>query len=196
MDNEIKTLELLGQKYISLHSILNERTLRLWCATEARAIGHGGIIKVHKATGISKPTIIKGLRELDSPSNLSKDEIRLKGGGRKKLTDKDPSLLMDLDKLIEPITRGDPESPLRWSSKSTSKLANELCEQGHRVTQRTVHRILVAQKYSIKSNRKSKEGAKENPDRDLQFKFISDKTEEFLANDTQYSLLIRRKRKI
>jgi len=181
MDNEIKTLELLGQKYISLHSILNERTLRLWCATEARAIGHGGIIKVHKATGISKPTIIKGLRELDSPSNLSKDEIRLKGGGRKKLTDKDPSLLMDLDKLIEPITRGDPESPLRWSSKSTSKLANELCEQGHRVTQRTVHRILVAQKYSMKSNRKSKEGAKENPDRDLQFKFISDKTEVFLA---------------
>ncbi len=85
MDNEIKTLELLGQKYISLHSILNERTLRLWCATEARAIGHGGIIKVHKATGISKPTIIKGLRELDSPSNLSKDEIRLKGGGRKSL---------------------------------------------------------------------------------------------------------------
>jgi hypothetical protein len=181
MDNEIKTLELLGQKYISLHSILNERTLRLWCATEARAIGHGGIIKVHKATGISRPTIMKGLRELDNPSNLSKEEIRLKGGGRKKLTDKNPSLLTELDKLIEPITRGDPESPLRWSSKSTSKLANELCEQGHRVTQRTVHRILVAQKYSMKSNRKSREGAKENPDRDLQFKFISDKTEGLLA---------------
>lgn len=89
--------------------------------------------------------------------------------------------LVSLDKLIEPITRGDPESPLRWSSKSTSKLANELCEQGHRVTQRTVHRILVAQKYSMKSNRKSREGAKENPDRDLQFKFISDKTEGLLA---------------
>jgi len=181
MDKETETLQLLGQKYISLHSILNERALRLWCASEARALGHGGIIKVHKATGVSRPTIIKGLRELDSPSNLSKDEARLKGGGRKKLTDKDPSLLIALDKLIEPVTRGDPECSLRWSSKSTSKLANELCEQGYNITQRTVHRLLVVQKYSMKSNRKTNEGTKENPDRDLQFKFINDKAKELQA---------------
>lgn len=178
MDKDIDTLQLLGQKYISLHSILNERSLRLWCASEARALGHGGIIKVHKATGVSRPTIIKGLREIDSPSNLSKDQIRLKGGGRKKLIDKDPSLLMALDKLIEPATRGDPESALRWSSKSTSKLADELCEQGYNITQRTVHRLLIAQKYSMKSNRKTNEGTKENPDRDQQFKFINQKTME------------------
>jgi hypothetical protein len=176
MDKDIDTLQLLGQKYVSLHSILNERSLRLWCASEARALGHGGIIKVHKATGVSRPTIIKGLKELDNPSNLSKDQIRLKGGGRKKLIDKDPSLLMALDKLISPATRGDPESALRWSSKSTSKLADELCEQGYNITQRTVHRLLIAQKYSMKSNRKTNEGAKENPDRDQQFKFINQKT--------------------
>lgn len=184
MDKKIATLQLLGQKYISLHSILNERALRLWCASEARALGRGGIVKVHKATGVSRPTIIKGLRELDSPSDLSPNEVRLKGGGRKKLIDKDPSLLIALDKLIEPTTRGDPESALRWSSKSTSKLANELCEQGYNITQRTVHRLLIAQKYSMKSNRKTNEGAKKNPDRDLQFKFINDKVKELQAKQS------------
>jgi hypothetical protein len=168
-------------KYTSLKEALNERAIRLWCASEARAIGHGGILLVHQATGISRPTIIKGLKELDN-KNLKPNKIRAEGGGRKKLIDKDPDLLKDLDRLIEPVTRGDPENPLRWSSKSTIKLANELCEQGHRVTQRSVHRILEAQKYSMKSNRKTKEGAKENPDRDCQFKFINDKAKEFQNN--------------
>jgi len=174
-------IKLLAQKYINLHSVLNERALRLWCASEARALGYGGILQVHKATGISRPTIIKGLKELDTKTNLSIDKIRHRGGGRKKLTNKDVTLLADLDNLIEPATRGDPESPLRWSSKSTIKLAKELCEQGHNIAQRTVYRLLVAQKYSMKSNRKSNEGGKSNPDRDEQFNFINNKVLEFQA---------------
>ncbi|MBN2603418.1 MAG: ISAzo13 family transposase [Candidatus Thermoplasmatota archaeon] len=177
-DNDI-TAKLLAQKYIDLHSVLNEKALRLWSASEARALGYGGILQVHKVTGISRPTIIKGLKELNNKENISGDRVRRKGGGRKKLTDKDSTLLADLDSLIEPATRGDPESPLRWSSKSTIKLAKELREQGHNVTQRTVHRLLSAQKYSMKSNRKSNEGGKSNPDRDEQFNFINSKVIEF-----------------
>lgn len=174
-------LEVLTQKYMSLHKVLDERALRLWSAAEARALGHGGVLAVHRATGISRPTIIKGLKELDSKEVLAPTQVRRKGGGRKRITQKDNSLLADLDKLIEPVTRGDPESALRWSSKSTIKLAKELREQGHSVSQSTVHRLLVAQKYSMKSNRKSNEGTKDSPDRDLQFKFINDQTLHFQA---------------
>jgi hypothetical protein len=182
MNDKETPIKLIAQKYVHLHAVLHEKALRLWSASEAKALGHGGVLQVHKATGISRPTIIKGLKELACPENISGERIRHKGGGRKKLIYKDPSLLEDLYKLIEPVTRGDPESPLRWSSKSTKKLANELREQGHNVTQRTIHRILVAQKYSMKSNRKRNEGGKANPDRNEQFKFINDKTIEFQAN--------------
>jgi hypothetical protein len=175
-------LSIIGQKYISLHAVLDERALRLWCASEARALGYGGKELVHKATWISRPTINKGLKELDEPIVLGSDRVRRNGGGRKKLTDKDPFLLGDLDSLIEPATRGDPLNPLRWSSKSTIKLAKELQAQGHTITQRTVHRLLVAQKYSMKSNRKTNEGAKENPDRDQQFQFINQQTIDFQVN--------------
>ena len=165
-----------------MHAVLGERALRLWCASEARALGYGGKEIVHEATGVSRPTINKGLRELDEPFLLENDRVRRNGGGRKKLIDKDPFLQDALDSLIEPATRGDPLNPLRWSSKSTIKLAKELQGQGHTVTQRTVHRLLVAQKYSMKSNRKTNEGAKENPDRDQQFQFINAKTMDFQAN--------------
>ncbi|NNM59988.1 MAG: ISAzo13 family transposase [Legionellales bacterium] len=175
-------LQTIAEKYISLHGVLNERALRLWCASEARALGFGGKELVHKATGVSRPTINKGIKELDDPLLLQSDRIRRKGGGRKKLTNKDHFLLSDLDSLIEPATRGNPLNPLRWSSKSTIKLAKELQAQGHSVTQRTVHRLLVAQKYSMKSNRKTNEGAKDNPDRDQQFQFINEKTKEFQGN--------------
>jgi hypothetical protein len=169
------------RKFTNLRGVLNERATRLWCATEARALGHGGVIKVHLATKIARMTIFKGLKELDCASELEAARVRQKGGGRKPITDLDVTLLADLDKIIEPATRGDPETPLRWSSKSTIKLAEELVAQGHVITQRTVHRLLKAQKYSMKSNRKTKEGAKENPDRDEQFKFINAKSIEFQA---------------
>lgn len=182
MKKDDSKLQIIGQKYISLHAVLDERALRLWCASEARALGYGGKEIVHKATGVSRPTINKGLKELDEPLLLENDRVRRNGGGRKKLTDKDPFLQDALDSLIEPATRGDPLNPLRWSSKSTIKLAKELQAQGHTVTQRTVHRLLVAQKYSMKSNRKTNEGAKDNPDRDQQFQFINKKTMNFQAN--------------
>jgi len=182
MKKDDSKLQIIGQKYISLHAVLDERALRLWCASEARALGYGGKEIVHKATGVSRPTINKGLKELNEPILLENDRVRRAGGGRKKLTDKDPFLQDALDSLIEPATRGDPLNPLRWSSKSTIKLAKELQAQGHTVTQRTVHRLLVAQKYSMKSNRKTNEGAKDNPDRDQQFQFINEKAMDFQAN--------------
>ena len=152
----------LREKFTALQPFLNERSIRMWCATEAKAIGTGGKAIVHKATGVSWPTITKGLRELEIPQTdvHTTSGVRKKGGGRKKITDKDKTLLNDLDQLIEPSTRGDPETPLRWSSKSSIKLADELQEAGHQITQRTVHRLLSAQKYSMKSNRKTHEGKK------------------------------------
>lgn len=176
-------IKIIEKKFQSLHGSLHERALRLWCATEARAIGRGGIVKVHLATKISKITIRKGLEELDCSESSPSEKIRKKGAGRKKITIKDATLMEDLDKLIDPATRGDPESALRWSSKSTTKLADELVAQGHKITQRSVHRLLKDQKYSMKSNRKTNEGAKNNPDRDAQFNFINQKTLEFQAKD-------------
>jgi len=154
-----------------LCKVLNERALRAWCAAEAKALGHGGVTAVHKATGVSRPKITNGIKELDSKEVVEVSQVRRKGGGRKKITANDDSLLSDLDKLIDPVTLGDPESLLRWSSKSIAKLTKELCGLGHSISERTVYRLLVAQKYSMKSNRKTNEGAKNNPDRDLQFKF-------------------------
>lgn len=181
MTNKISQINILREKFISLRPLLNERSIRIWCATEAKAIGTGGKTIVHKATGVSWPTITKGSRELET---LQVDtgvtsRIRNKGGGRKKITDKDKTLLSDLDQLIDPSTRGDPETSLRWTSKSTIKLADELCKTGHKITQRSVHRLLTTQKYSMKSNRKTYEGTKNNPDRDAQFNFINKKIIDF-----------------
>jgi len=176
--------ELRGQikgRYIDLAGVLHERALRLWCASEAKAIGRGGIVLVHEATGISKPTITKGLKELAEGSPDLGKRVRRKGGGRHEVTKREPLLLEALNGLIEPATRGDPESPLRWTSKSAAKLAEELNSQGFKVAPRTVYRLLVAQKYSLKSNRKRKEGTKGNPDRDAQFRFINERTKEFQA---------------
>lgn len=118
---------------------LNEATLRLWAVVEARALGRGGVTTVAKASGLSRTTIYAGLRELDVASarpEKGTDGIRAPGGGRKRLVDKDPMLLSDLDALVEPSTRGDPQSPLRWTCKSTPRLAEELRAKGHTVSQR------------------------------------------------------------
>lgn len=172
-------IAILREKFVALQPLLTERSIRIWCATEAKAIGTGGKAMVHKATGVSWPTITKGLRELEASHTGVVSGIRSKGGGRKKIIEKDTTLLASLDKLIEPSTRGDPETSLRWTSKSTVKLADELRKAGHNVTQRTVHRLLRDQKYSMKSNRKTHEGTKNNPDRNAQFDFINKKTIEF-----------------
>src|SRR6266481_1583869 len=170
----------IEDKYRMLAGRLDEATLRLWAAVEARTLGRGGVSTVAKAIGMSRTTIYAGLEELgSSPPPLAslssspvggtgKRRIRVKGGGRKKLIDKDPTLLRDLDGLVEPTARGDPQSPLRWTCKSTPRLAQELAEQGHEVSQRSVCDLLAQLDYSLQSTRKTREGG-QHPDRDAQF---------------------------
>lgn len=173
----------IRRKYQDLTPLLNERLRRLWAAAEAREIGWGGVTAVSLATGLSQTTIAGGLRELqqapltpdhDPPA----DRVRRPGGGRKPLTSHDPSLLADLESLVDPVTRGDPQSPLRWTCKSTRKLAEALLQRGHTVGYRTVAAMLGELGYSLQSNRKAKEGAS-HPDRNAQFQYISDQVRRF-----------------
>ena len=160
------------EKYKTLAPLLDERARRWWAATEARAIGWGGISRVSEATGLSRITIKAGLDELHSTPGEDAGRIRKPGGGRKGLTEHDPGLLDALESLVDPVTRGDPMSPLRWTCKSADRLASELAASGHRVSERTVSRLLHALGYSLQSNRKTIEG-KDHPDRDAQFRHIS-----------------------
>jgi transposase len=171
-------------KFQALSKRLDEATLRLWAATEARSLGRGGISQVAQATGMSRTTIYAGLSELEpeAPSERGgRGRIRATGGGRKKLTDKDPNLLSDLDALVEPMTRGDPMSPLRWTCKSTYRLAEELKRRGHQVGQRTVCDLLGQAGYSLQSTRKTREGAR-HEDRDAQFIHIAKMVAEYQAS--------------
>src|SRR4051812_8891122 len=137
--------QVIAEKFAVLESVLDERARRLWAAAEARAIGRGGITRVSEATGLSRITIRMGLRELDhSPPPLdrvaSAGGVRRRGGGRKPLIDHDPKLERALEVLVDPVTRGDPMSPLRWTCKSAAKLAAELQAQGHTASERSVNR--------------------------------------------------------
>jgi transposase len=167
----------LIEKYASLKAHLNERALRLSAAADARLIGHGGVSSVAQATGISRTTIYAGLKELDEEISVVK--IRRGGAGRKPLTYTNPSIVAALKKLVDPATRGDPVSPLCWTSKSTTKLAKELTDMGHPVSQRSVWNLLTELGFSMQSNRKSNEGAN-HPDRDAQFQFISNSVSTYL----------------
>ena len=152
---------------------MNEVGLRLWAANEALSLGYGGVSEVSRATELSRTTIHAGIAELEKAVVAPEpNRIRRSGGGRKRLTDKDPGLLAALNKLVDPVTRGDPECPLRWTSKSTTKLAQELSENGHPVSQRTICDLLTGQGYSLQSVRKTREG-KQHPDRDAQFQFLN-----------------------
>lgn len=164
----------LKKKYDALKVHLDERSLRLCAASDARLLGHGGVSIVARAVNISRTTIYAGIKDIDQ--SLMIDGIRRAGAGRKSLKESNPKLLDDLDKLVDPVTRGDPESPLRWTSKSTTKLTKELQEMGHSISQRSVWKLLDDLGYSMQSNRKSNEGAS-HPDRDAQFHFISDTVE-------------------
>ena len=170
--------QVIEEKFRALSGRLDEATLRLWAAVEARALGHGGVSTVASAVGLSRTTIYAGLRELamtpysGEPVTARVSGVRAKGGGRKKLTVKDPTLLRDLDALVEPTTRGDPQSPLRWTCKSTPRLAKELVAQGHPVSQRTVCDLLAQLDYSLQATRKIHKG-KRQADRDAQFSHIA-----------------------
>ncbi len=170
-------IETIQQKYAALAPLLNERTRRLWAATEARALGHGGIACVERATGISRATLVRGLAELDAPDPpLAPERIRRAGGGRKRAVEKDPSLQADLDALVEPTTAGAPDSPLRWTSKSLRRLAEELQAQGHRVSDHLVGELLHERGYSLQANRKTREGSS-HPDRAAQFAYVNEQVQ-------------------
>jgi hypothetical protein len=174
-------VETISEKYASLEPVLGERARRLWAATEARAIGRGGISRVAEATGLSRITIRAGLNELRSTPGGEGDvvgRVRRPGGGRKPLTEHDPELLSALEALVDPVTRGDPMSPLRWTCKSADKLASELTASGHPASERTVSRLLHVLGYSLQSNRKTIEG-KDHPDRDAQFRHINRRVKAF-----------------
>ncbi|MCE9556990.1 MAG: ISAzo13 family transposase [Planctomycetes bacterium] len=165
----------IGRKFRSVVVELDERRRRQWAAAEAHDLGRGGISLVARATGLSRPTIRVGLRELKLPSKQRAAvglRVRQVGGGRRPLTETDPGLLAALETLVEPVTRGDPESPLRWTCKSTTKLAKELGRQNHPVSDRTVAMLLKQAGYSLQANRKTREGAS-HPDRNAQFEFLN-----------------------
>ena len=153
---------------------MTERSRRIWAATEAQALGRGGIAAVSRATGIDRNTIAKGLRELDSPKTLAPERIRRAGGGRKRSSAVDPSLMEDLERLIDPQTRGDPGSSLRWTCKSVRRLADELKRKGHQVSHNLVAALLHEMGYSPQANRKVREGTN-HPDRNEQFEKINRK---------------------
>jgi transposase len=156
---------------------MDERHTRLWAAAEARAPGYGGNAAVTKATGSGK-RIWKGIRELERAERQppvqppQRQRVRAPGAGRKTATEADPALWPNLEGLLDPVTRGDPESALRWTTKSTRRLAEELKAQGHHVSYRTVAKLLRDHGYSLQGTRKTIEG-KQHPDRDAQFQHIN-----------------------
>jgi hypothetical protein len=179
-----EVVELIREKYEALRRVMDERVTRLWAAAEARAVGRGGVAAVTAATGIRGKRIWMGSRELDEleaepPSEKPrKQRVRRSGAGRKPLVATDPELVADLESLIDPDTRGDPESPLRWTSKSKTKLAAELASLGHRVSATTVGRLLHDLGYSLQAAKKNLEGT-QHPDRDEQFAYINKQAKRF-----------------
>ena len=166
----------IRRKYRALSDMMNERMRRQWAATEASDLGWGGVTRVARATGLARNTIMVGVRELACrrlhPRATPSLRIREVGGGRKSLTETDLGLQAALDALVNPATRGHPESPLRWTCKSTSNLAAELARQNHPVSDRTVAALLKAAGYSLQANRKTREGSS-HEDRNAQFEYIS-----------------------
>jgi hypothetical protein len=174
-----RDLSALREKVVRLWPHLDERARRLFAASEARELGRGGISAVSRVCGLSRVTITKGLRELDEPP-LPAGRVRRRGAGRPRLEVSDPELVDCLDALVEPLSRGDPESPLRWTSKGTRVLAGELTAAGHPVSHETVAQLLRALDYSLQGTRKAEEG-KQHPDRDAQFRFINEEVRKALA---------------
>jgi len=201
--------EEIAKKFKRIEKHSNEKLRRIWCANEAISIGFGGVTKVSRGTGLSRTTITKAIKELKAEeekglkaeeglkkaeeetegteiiSKSLRNRVRKAGGGRKLKTEKDPNLTSDILKCVESSTLGDPESPLKWCSKSTRNIADELNKNNteKRISHKTVSNILKKSGYSLQSNRKTNEGSKNNPDRDSQFNFINEKVKEFQKNN-------------
>ena len=163
----------IGDKYRLLVGGLDERGMRRWAAAEAVSLGRGGTAAVPRATGIAESTIRRGRRELACEERLETGRVRRPGAGRKPLTETDPTLLCDLERLVDDSSRGDPEAPLRWTAKSLRKLASELRAQGHEISAASVAPLLRRLGYSLQGNAKTREGAR-HPDRDAQFVHINE----------------------
>jgi transposase len=178
------TVQLIRSRFEALRPQMTERLRRHWAAAEATALGRGGITAVAAATGMSRTTITRGIRELRAAEASGGDtdvppgRSRRRGGGRRPLTQTDPTLLADLEALVEPSTRGDPQSPLRWTCTSTRKLAEALRRKGHRIGERAVAALLKRRGYSLQANRKTREGGS-HPDRDAQFRHIAARARAF-----------------
>lgn len=185
----------LKKRFELLAPFMDERMRRLHLAAEAKSIGYGGITEVSEVTGVSRTTITLGCEELMNPvgtQNLAR--IRKEGGGRKSIVEKRPEIEKELELLIEPYTRGDPESPLKWTSKSTRKLAEALEEKGFKVSHVTVAEILASMGYSLQANKKALEGSSNHPDRNAQFEYINEKAKAF-QNDKQPVISVDTKKK-
>jgi hypothetical protein len=167
-------------KFDALRGDLDERARRLWAATEVNALGYGGLGAVCRATGLAKSTIRFGQRELRAPTEAEFGRrVRRPGAGRKPITETDPGIVEALDALVEPTSRGDPMSPLRWTCKSTRVLAAELTRQGHRVSHTKVGELLEAQGFTLQGTSKQTEGSSQHPDRNDQFLHINAKVKGF-----------------
>jgi transposase len=175
--------DIMAEKFGIILPILNERQRRLLLAAEANAVGHGGIIAVSRASGVSRGTIVEGIRELAEGVVEPSTRVRREGGGRKRVEETDPAMVAALDQLISPDTRGDPESPLRWTCKSIRQLVAALAEMGFSVSTMTVRRLLQEMGYSLQGNAKVKEG-NQHPDRNLQFEYINEQVKAHQAQSS------------
>jgi len=171
----------IRMKYAALCHVLDERAKRLWAAAEVRSLPRGGLAAVFRATGLAKTTILRGMADLAVDAALPPGRVRRSGAGRPKASVLDPGLSSALERLVEPAVRGDPESPLRWTCKSTRKLAAELKQQGYDVSHSLVADLLHDAGYSLQANRKTREG-KDHPDRDAQFRHINRRMKRQLAH--------------
>ena len=170
----------IAERYRALGPELNERQRRLWAASEARSHGRGGIAAVVRATGISKNTVVRGIAEVRAGTRLSAGRVRAPGAGRTRLTESDPGLVGALEALVDPETRGDPESPLRWCSKSLQKIASALVDAGHQISDRSAGKLLRGIGFRLHANAKTREGT-DHPDRDAQFVHINETARAALA---------------
>jgi len=182
--DKVILMESIRQKYGAVRGVLHERGRRIWAASEAEQLGRGGISLVEEAIGMSHSTIRHGLREIQSGKveNLPQERSRLQGGGRKTIETIYTNVHQELDALVDPVTRGDPESPLRWTCKSIRRLAEELKCRKIDVCPNTVRDLLHEMGYSLQANRKTREGV-DHPDRNAQFEYINDQVKTFLHAD-------------
>ncbi len=178
-----EVLTTLREKFRAIGGQLDERARRLWAAVEADALGYGGLKAVAEATGFAQSTIVRGQKELREPAPNPEGEalprVRRPGAGRKLITETDPGIVEALDALVEPTSRGDPMSPLRWTCKSTRILAKELTKQGHKVSHTKVGELLEAQGFTLQGTSKQTEGSSKHPDRNDQFHHINAKVKNF-----------------